>query len=237
MQHLTTLGNVLERVDNLSRNCFDKLIPVGEISFDDFDTVRIAGEPHKLRRMAQQGFAYRLGIPIQYLKKSPAEVQAYNLNHWIKKERNEKLLLRFDGEEVRVVFSPKYTPVDHIEVMEKLDSNGYGPETQVQCSLDDEFLSLSIPDGKKTFSINGDKMTPGISISNSEVGLASLTIACFVLRLICTNGLVSNTSVSESYRHVSTKILAKFPEILEESLTRNRKNQIPVQTLPGKPCA
>jgi hypothetical protein len=211
-----TLGTVSDRVDQLSRECHDKLIPVADVSFDDFETVRIAGEPHKMRRMAQQGFSYRLGIPIQYLKKSPADVQAFNLNHWIKEEKNEKLLFRFDDGEVRVRFSPRYTPVDNFEVLEKLDALGYGPDTPVQCSMDDEFMGLNIPDGQKTFSINGDKMQPGLSISNSEVGLASLTVAAFVLRLVCTNGMISSKEVSASYRHVSRKILEEFPEVLDK---------------------
>ena len=81
---------------------------------------------------------------------------------------------------------------------------------------DPEFMNLSIPDGAKSFDIDGDKFTPGISISNSEVGLASLSISAFVLRLICTNGLISKTQESSSYRHVSTKILEKFPDVLEK---------------------
>ena len=52
-------------------------------------------------------------------------------------------------------------------------------------------------------------------ISNSEVGLASLSIAAFVLRLICTNGMISKTEVFASYRHVSLKILGEFPKVLE----------------------
>jgi hypothetical protein len=117
---------------------------------------------------------------------------------------------------VRAIFTPKYKPVDNFEVCERLDSMGYGPDTQVQCSLDPEFMSLSILDGKKSFEINGDKFKPGISISNSEVGLASLGISAFVLRLICTNGLVSKTEISASYRHVSTKILDEFPATMDK---------------------
>jgi hypothetical protein len=60
-----------------------------------------------------------------------------------------------------------------------------------------------------------DRFTPGISLSNSEVGLASLSIAAFFLRLVCTNGMISKTEVSASYRHISLKILDKFPEVLE----------------------
>ena len=126
------------------------------------------------------------------------------------------MLFRFDGQEVRAVFTTKYIPVDNFEVMERLDSLGYKPETPVQCHLDTEFMSLSIPDGQKAFDINGDKFKPGISISNSEVGLASLSIAAFVLRLVCTNGLVAKSDVSASYRHVSTKILSEFPIVMDK---------------------
>jgi hypothetical protein len=96
-----------------------------------------------------------------------------------------------------------------------LDSLGYGPDTQVQCHLDDLFMVVSILDGNQSFSINGDRFTPGISVSNSEVGLASLSIAAFFLRLVCTNGMVSKTEISASYRHISLKILGEFPKVLE----------------------
>jgi hypothetical protein len=48
------------------------------------------------------------------------------------------------------------------------------------------------------------------------VGLASLSIAAFLLRLVCTNGMVSKTEISASYRHVSTKILDEFPATMNK---------------------
>ena len=206
-KNMTTLGKVSERVDALSKNCHDKMIPVPEISFNSLETMKISNEPHSLKPLAQQSIACRLGIPINYLRKCPPEVQAYNMNHWIKKEKNEELFFRFDSDEVRAIFTPRYRPVDNFEVMEKLDSLGYGSDTQVQCHLDDLFMLVSILDGNQSFSINGDRFTPGISVSNSEVGLASLSIAAFFLRLVCTNGMISKTEVSASYRHISLKIL------------------------------
>ena len=140
------------------------------------------------------------------------------------------MFLRFDGDDVRAIFTPRYVPVDNFEVFERLDSMGFSPDTKVQCSLDPEFMTLSIPDGQKAFDINGDKYTPGISISNSEVGLASLSISAFVLRLICTNGLISTSGVSASYRHVSTKILSEFPDVLEKVSLElaNKKQQLKI---------
>jgi len=154
-------------------------------------------------------------------------MQAYNMNHWIKHEKNPELFFRFDQKDVRAIFTPRYTPVDHFEVMERLDSLGYGPDTQVQCHLDPEFLSLSILEGRQSFEIDGDRMTPGISIGNSEVGLSSLSIAAFVLRLVCTNGMISTSAVSASFRHVSRKILEQFPEVMNRvgSELGQQKNQ------------
>jgi hypothetical protein len=77
-------------------------------------------------------------------------------------------------------------------------------------------MGVNIFDGKQIFSIQGDRFTPGISVPNSEVGLAPLSIAAFFLRLVCTKGMISKTQVSASYRHISLKILEKFPEVLEK---------------------
>jgi hypothetical protein len=213
MSQMTTLAKVHERVERMSQNHVDQFIGVKDISFDDLKTIRIGDNAHILRPVAQQSIANRLGIPIQYLRRCPEDIQALNMNHWIRKETHEELFFRFDGNDVRAVFTPRYIPTDNREVLQKLDGIGYDPDTKVQCSLDDEFMSLSIPDGKQTFQVNGEKMTPGISVSNSEVGLASLSIAAFMLRLICANGMISKTEVSASYRHVSTKILSELPGV------------------------
>jgi hypothetical protein len=213
--NMTTLGKISARVDEFSKNCCDHLVPVKDIAFDSLESIKISNEVHPMRPIAQQSIANRLGIPIQYLRKCPPEVQAYNMNHWIKEEKNEQLFVRFDGEEVRAVFTPRYQPIDNFEVLERLDSLGYPSETPVQCHLDSEFMGLSILDGKQTFSLNGDKITPGISVSNSEVGLACLSIAAFLLRLICTNGLIAKTEVHASYKHVSLKVFKEFPKVVE----------------------
>jgi hypothetical protein len=59
-------------------------------------------------------------------------------------------------------------------------------------------------------------MMPGLALSNSEVGLASLSVSAFILRLVCTNGMISKTEISASYRHVSTKILTELPRVFEK---------------------
>jgi phenylalanyl-tRNA synthetase alpha subunit len=98
--------------------------------------------------------------------------------------------------------------------MKKLDELDFSPATKVQYRLDGNFMMLNIPDPEKEFTVQTkDTMRPGIAIGNSETGIASLSIAAFTLRLVCTNGLISKTDTTSSYRHVSSGILEKFPEV------------------------
>jgi len=216
MSNMTTLEKVYDRVTSMARFHEDRLIPVDDVSFTDLEQFCISGTSYNLRSIAQQGICYRLGIPIHYLRKCPSEIQKNNLNYWIRHEKNEKLFFRFDGNEVRAIFTPRYIPTDNKEVLDRLLEHGYKPNTRVQYSLDDEFMLVSVPDEQETFRINGDRMTPGISVSNSEVGLAALSISTFTLRLVCTNGMISKTAVSASYRHVSNKLLSNLPGVLNE---------------------
>ena len=213
---LTTIGKVMDKVEQMSVNCHYQIVPVRHVEFNDLYSVQIGREMHSLRPMAQRLLSYRLGVPFQYLKKCPSELQAKNLNHWLAKERNDDLYLRFDGDVVRAVFTPRYVPVDNMTVLHKLEHKleemGFGEELEVQCHLDHEFMSFSILDRGQEFAVNGnDRVRPGISIGNSEIGLAALSISAFLLRLVCTNGLISKTEVEASYRHISTRILDEFP--------------------------
>lgn len=214
MSTMTTLGDVFERVHEMSLDNHDDYVRVKDLKFEGLETVLISDSPHSLRPIAQVAIANRLGIPLYYLKKCPAEIQRENLNYWLQHERNEQLFFRFRGNEVRAIFTPRYIPTDNLEVLDKLKSLGYAPDARVQASVNEQFMMVNIPDSRETFTVNGNKMTPGISMANSEVGLASLSIAAFVLRLVCTNGMVSKTQVSASYRHISGKILNELPAVM-----------------------
>jgi len=214
MRGMTTLGEVKEQVKAMAIHHHDELVPVEEISFDNLETVVIGGKSHYMRPVAQRGISARCGIPYTYLARCPGSLQAVQLRYWLKHERNEELFFRFDRQEVRAVFTPRYTPADNLEVLQQLDEVGIRSDTKVQVALDGEFMSLSIPDQDRTFAVMGDRLTPGISVSNSEVGLASLSVKAFFLRLVCTNGLIAKTEVSSSYRHVSERVLAELPQAL-----------------------
>ena len=117
MNNITALENVYQRVDAMTQTCHDSLIPVKDISFDDLDTIKIAGSSHPLKPIAQRSIAWRLGIPYNYLRKCPPEIQSVQMNYWIEHEKNEQLFARFDRNSVRAIFTPKYKPVDNMDVI------------------------------------------------------------------------------------------------------------------------
>ncbi len=217
MNKITTLGEVYDQVGSMSKSCKDSMVNKNDVSFESLNALTISGERKPVAVTAQKLIANRLNIPYPYLKRCPVDIQAQNLNHWIKKERNDALFFRFDADTVRAVFTPKYKPVDNIPVIKRILSLGYSADAEVSCSLDKDFMSLSIMNDSNSFDIDGDEFRPGISVSNSEVGLSSVSIAAFIYRLVCTNGLIQKNKNGSSFRHVSSRILDEIPNIIKST--------------------
>lgn len=53
-----------------------------------------------------------------------------NMNHWIRQEKNDELLFRFAGDDVRAVFIKRYVPTDNIEVLEKIHPSDMIPKRE-----------------------------------------------------------------------------------------------------------
>jgi hypothetical protein len=214
--NLSTLGEVAETVEQMATTHRDQLIRSDDIHFVNLEQVVINGELHTVLPHAQRLISNRLGVPHQYINRCPASLQAKNMNHWLGEQDDEKeFFVRFENDAVRAVFSPRYKTIDNTDVIKKLNQLGFGAETEVHAQIDPHFMSLSLPDESKSFMVRrGDAITPGITISNSEIGLSSLKIEAFFLRLICTNGLIGKASVASSFRHISKRVLEELPMIL-----------------------
>jgi hypothetical protein len=87
----------------------------------DGDQVGIVGLDRILNKVAGLEWADKEAIALELLN--------FNLNHWLRKEPNERLLSRFVGAEVRAVFTPRCVPVDNAEVVERIAGLGYDPTT------------------------------------------------------------------------------------------------------------
>ena len=228
MTTTTTLENAIGNVQSMSANNFDETIPVNDMRFDSLERMDIAGRSFGVLPSAQRLIANRLRVPYSYLARCPVELQAENLNYWIAEERKNRQMLfcRFAGNALRAVFTQRYTPIDHIEVLNKMLEYGFSPSTEVQLALDNEIMVIKVPEHERAFRLSeNDKIIPGISIANSEVGILALSIEGFYLRIVCSNGLISKTGINARYKHISRRIMDEFPLVLQDVVRQSRQGQ------------
>ncbi len=225
MRGTDTLENVIGRVHEMSANNYDEIIPIRDIQVENLDRMEIAGQSFGVLPSAQRLLTNRLRVPFSYLNRCPADLQRDNLQYWLEQERNnrETLFCRFTGNHLRAVFTERYTAIDHMEVLTKMLEYGFDPSAEVHLSLDDEIMVLKVPEYERVFKLSeNDKIVPGISISNSEVGILALSIEAFYFRLVCSNGMISETSVDARYKHISRKVMDEFPLVLEGVISQSR---------------
>jgi hypothetical protein len=220
--------SVIGKVHSMSENYFDETIPVMDMAFDSLEKMWIDGRRVEVLPSAQRLFANRLRVPYSYLFRCPVELQARNLNYWIQQEaqKRETLFCRFDGDSLRAVFTDRYTAIDHMEIVSKMLEYGFNPDVEVHYSLDQSLLVLKVPDFTRTFGFGeNDQVVPGISIANSEVGILAFSIEAYFYRLVCSNGMISKTSVASRFKHVSRRALEEFPHILRQVVYESEHSQ------------
>lgn len=215
MRGQTTLGNLYTMVEQESRECHDEVVPVSDLSFGSLDRVRVSDQDYLIRPSAQTALCTRIGAPYSFVRRCSADLQQQIIHEMMPKDES-RLFVRYQGSSVRAIFSTRYTPVDNIEIMNRMFEMGYNPDTEIQYAFDEQIMNLSIPDHLKTFEISkGDVIKPGISISNSEVGLCAVHVSAYMLRLVCTNGLIKKSFEGSRFYHVSRKALDYLPQTID----------------------
>jgi len=227
MRGKTTFQKAKEQVELMAANCFDETIPVVDMRFDNLNKIWIAGGEFEVLPSAQRLFANRLRIPHGYLARCPEDLQAHNLNYWLEQERKqrESLFCRFDGQRLRAVFTDRYKCLDNTDIVQRMTEYGFSADTEVHINLNHELMVLKVPDYTRLFGLNGDRMVPGIAVSNSEVGILAFSIEAYFYRLVCTNGMISKTQVASRFRHVSLKALDEFNDIARQVIYESHHNQ------------
>jgi hypothetical protein len=226
MPNTDTLENVITAVHQQSINHFDEIVPLQEMEFDSLTLMWVSGKQVKVAPTAQRLLSNRLRVPYSYLSRCPEDLQARNLNYWIEEERRHRatFFCRFDANRLRAVFTERYTAIDNMEVLTKVLESGFDPAGKIQFALDDSMMVLKMPEYGKAFHLaREDKIIPGISIANSEVGILSLSIEAFYYRLVCTNGLIAKTAVDARYKHISRKVMDEFPDILQGVISQSQR--------------
>ena len=229
MKNTTTLEDAVTAVYEKSINCFDEIVPVSDMEFDSLDQMRIDGKGVEVLPPAQKLLCNRLRTPYSYLSRCPADLQAHNLNHWIEQERKTRdtFFCRFDGDNLRAVFTDRYQIMDNMGVLAQMLAIGFNPQAQVQYTLTDEMMLLKLPEYDQAFNVatsGQDEIIPGICVSNSEVGVLAFSIEAFFFRLVCSNGMLAQVSAGAAkFKHISTRALDLLPQTIAGVIDGSRR--------------
>jgi hypothetical protein len=171
-----------------------------------------SGESFSLRRPLDSGIAdvtpftstplfhrqlgASLGIPAKYydrMRELQPELLAHNVNTWFQSEPPEKHTIRTLDGTARAYLSDRYRRIDNFQIAEAVlpiinEMEGARVES---CEVTEDRMLLKIVNPRLTEEVTkGDVVQAGIVISNSEVGLGSVSVMPLIYRLICSNGCI-----------------------------------------------
>ena len=182
--------------------------------FDDGQTFEIgsASGSHKLgtTRLFHRQVASALGIPAKYydlMQTQKPELLAQNVNAWLSDRDNSYMIRTMDygtGRVARALLSDRYRRIDNMEIASAVLPLFAGSDQYdvVSSEVTENRLYLKIVNRRLEMEVvPGDYVQAGVVISNSEVGLGSVSVQPLVYRLVCTNGMIVN-DMGERKNHV-----------------------------------
>lgn len=182
--------------------------------YDDGNNLEVDGlASYPMLPLAEQQIGARVGIPAKYfnrMRDEAPELLATNVNHWFESKPENRMLRLLDGN-VRAFLSDRYQRRDNYELMKFVlptlkDIDGL---SMASCEVTEHKLYLKVTTKRVQAEVQkGDVVQAGLVISNSEVGLGAFKVQPLVLRLVCMNGMISNTYGMSKY-HVGKRITAE----------------------------
>lgn len=167
-----------------------------------------------------------LDIPSSYynmMQEKNPKLLATNINTWLAQRPASRRMIRMYDGNMRAFLSDQYLKLDHdailytvLPILEKL-----GLDAQVEsCEITESRLYIKVVNKKvQAEVVPGDIVQAGVIITNSEIGLGSITVKPLVFRLVCRNGMVINDAVSRAY-HKGSRMKSKSNFMLFKDDTR-----------------
>ena len=181
-------------------------------------TLNMAGQDFGTTALFHRQTADVLKIPVKYydlMQKEKPELLAENVNSWLS-DREQKYMVRTLDGTARALLSDRYRRIDNAEVASAvlpLFAGVQGIEV-MSCEVTETKLYLKIVNHRVEARAVGDIVQAGIVVSNSEVGMAAVTVRPLVYTLACKNGLIVN-SLGERKTHIG-RSLGMYEGILSD---------------------
>lgn len=206
-----TLTQLAQTLEDIRENSRDFLVPTSKLKMNNSANLEFEnGSVHQLTPNSHSAgqIAGYAGVPKSYFDRLAAEnkpLLADNVNHGFQKQQEEQgrggkpetRMIRSYRDNIRAMLSSSYRRLDSYdlcrEVLPLLADNNL---EVVSSEITDTRMYLkALMPSLKTEVKKGDVVQYGIVISNSDVGAGSVRVEPLIFRLVCANGLISNTAI------------------------------------------
>lgn len=191
----------------------DLIVNTGVLSMDSRDdggiALNVMGgqviQHYDVGEIAHRQIGQFLKIPATYydrMRREYPQLLTLNANGWFAKMPQSKRMLRTLDGTARALLSDRYRRIDNFEVASAVlpiisRMEGAGVES---CELTDSRMYLKVVNPRVTAEIKkGDIVQAGVLISNSEVGMGSVTVSPLIYRLVCSNGMIAEDGKLRKY--------------------------------------
>lgn len=159
-----------------------------------------------VNEIAHQQLGQYTDIPWKYYEKMRTGcpgLLADNVNHWLHAGgKPDRRMVRTLDNNMRAFLSDRYRRIDNEQVAEAvlpIISRMDGAKVE-SCEITDNKMYIKVVNPRITQDITvGDTVQSGIIISNSEVGLGSVSVSPLIYRLVCSNGMIAQDSTVRKY--------------------------------------
>lgn len=184
----------------------------------DFLPKRI--EDLSLSTHAHKQLCARIDVPYAFLGRCPQNLQYLLMNYFIQHGGYDKevMLRTIHQSQLRAIMSERYTPFDDVQLFPLVEP--WVKDTEVEWYSFDDYsthVRLTLPETYEEIKV-GDAVQKGIHITNSEVGVRSVTIQAVVIRLVCKNGLLSAFKKSRSHVGDPQRLEEHVKYMIEEAV-------------------
>jgi hypothetical protein len=208
-----SLVELAKTLEHIKKNGKDFIVPTQKLTMDD--KAQLVFQNGKEQILKPTGYAHGqiagyTNIPKQYYDRIMMEnpqLLSKNVNHGFdvasQKSRRDgkpesRMVRTVDGN-VRAVLSSSYRRLDSFdlcnEVLPVIADRGM---EVISSEITDTRLYIKALSPKLTAEIQkGDVVQYGIVISNSDVGAGSVRVEPLIYRLVCTNGMISDTAMKK----------------------------------------
>ena len=211
MKSGVTLQQMLTEVKRQSESKEDYLIAPNRLRMESYgkemflhlsdDSGTELIEPMTITGIAHRQIGTHLRIPAAYydrMREERPDLLAYNANTWFKQESSQRMLRTLDGS-ARAYLSNRYRRIDNIDIAGvTLPILGGLPDIRFEsCQITESRMYIKAVNPRLQAEVSpGDIVQAGVIISNSEVGLGSVSIQPLIYRLVCSNGMVVNEAAA-----------------------------------------